>query len=313
MTMTANLTIHRLLDESFAGAPSTPAMRDLKEELRANLVARVEELENAGVSPSEAAQRALAEVGDFQSFLDDAVEDLAGDDSPAADWKRHQVKWRAGFVVRAAILPILATAGLALAFLTGAGLIPGGAITAAPMMAVFAVLLGFVTADSLQQETSASYPMPRARAIGYGVGLAILLWGVGALALCWVGPWPLWAWLVGGGVLTVAGIGVLAGLGATQTNRHKPWVRDAEQTWTGGDGSAKVHTGNRFERDPNAAARFGIYTAVLWILAVTAGVLLGIFAGWWWSALPVVAALAAMLLLVTQMLFKPERAEHQRD
>jgi len=313
--MTANLTIHRLLDDAFAGAPSTRAMQDLKEELRANLVARVEELENAGVAPAEAARRAFAEVGDFQSFLDEAVEDLTGADSPADEWRRHQVKWRAGFVVRASILPILAATGLALAFLTGAGVIPGAAAAAAGMMTAFAVLLGFVCADSLQQETATSYPMPRARAIGYGVGLAILLAGAGALALCWVGPWPLWTWLVGGGVLVVAGIGLLAGLGATQTNRHKPWAREHEQDWMMAFGSSAApdglapRSGTRFDRDPAAAARFGIYTAVLWILAVTAGVLLGVFVGWWWSALPVVGAIAIMLLLLTQMLFKPERGE----
>ncbi len=309
ITATTNLTIHRLLDEGFAGVPSTPLAQDLKEELRANLVARVEEIEATGLSAVDAARRAFSELGDIRTILDDAAGAAADGESPAAEWRRHQVKWRAGFVVRASILPIVSAAGLVLAFLIGAGLIPGGAPAAGGMMAVFALLLGFVCADSLQQETSSSYPMPRGRAIGYGVGLAVLLAGVGSLALSWVGPWPLWAWLVGGSMLTIAGIGVLAGLGATQTNRHKPWVREMKQTWPGGEASAKQYTGNRFERDPSAAARFGIYTAVLWIVAVTVGVLLGIFTGWWWSALPAIGAIVAMLLLVTQMLFKPDETD----
>lgn len=315
MTMTANLTIHRLLDEAFAGAPSTHAMQDLKEELRANLVARVEELENAGVGPAEAARRAFAEVGDFQSFLDEAVGDLAGEASPADEWARHRVRYRPAFVIRATVFPIVGALALVASMVLAAVApeVPGrgdvSPLLHVLLMGVFAFCIGFVTADSLQQETASNYPMSRGRANGMGVGLGVLLAGVGAIALCWAAPFPLWLWLVLGGVGVVVGIAILAGLGAGMTNRRKPWARELEQTWGAGDGTAKRHTGNRFERDPAAAARFGIYTAVLWILAVTVGVLLGIFVGWWWSALPVVGAIATMLLLVTQMLFKPERGE----
>jgi hypothetical protein len=317
-TMTANLTIHRLLDEAFDGVPSTPATLDLKEELRANLVARVEELELAGVPAPEAARRAFAEIGDVPAFLDEAVEDLAGVESPMDEWTRHRVRYRAGFVVRAAVLPIVATAGLVLAFLAGAGVLPGGALAAGGFMLVFAILLGVVCGDSLQQETASNYPMPTRRAVGYGTGLAVLLAGVGGLALCWIGPLPLWAWLVGGGILTVAGIGILAGLGATQTNRQKPWAREQEQAWAKAlaskDGAVMGPTGapragTRFERDPNAAARFGIYTMIIWVLGTVAAVIVGFNVGWVWSALPWVAAFVTMMLLLTRMLFLPGRDE----
>ena len=45
-----NSDIHRLLDEAFAGIEMTPEVQDLKEEMRANLVARIDELEAAGLS-----------------------------------------------------------------------------------------------------------------------------------------------------------------------------------------------------------------------------------------------------------------------
>jgi len=307
-TMTANLTIHRLLDEAFDGIPPTAAARDLKEELRANLVARVEDLEQSGVAPNDAARRAFDELGDVRALLDDAP----AQDEALDPWLRHRVRYRAGFVVRASVLPILAAAALAFAFLAGAGVVPGGAPLAAGMMIAFAALLGLVCADSLQQETAGHYPMPAGRAAGYGVGLAVLLAGVGAIAVCWVGPWPLWAWLVVGGVLAVAGIGVLAGLGATQTNRAKSWTREMEQAWmkgvaAKGEGAPSWAggAGNRFERDPNAAARFGIYTMLLWVVGTVVAVILGIFVGWGWAALPWVAAFVAMMLLLTRMLFAP--------
>ena len=59
-----NTDIHRLLDEAFAGVDMTPDAQDLKEEVRANLVARTAELEAAGKSSSDAARDAIAELGD---------------------------------------------------------------------------------------------------------------------------------------------------------------------------------------------------------------------------------------------------------
>ena len=45
-----NTDIHRLLDEAFQGVEMTPDAQDLKEEVRANLVARTAELEAAGAA-----------------------------------------------------------------------------------------------------------------------------------------------------------------------------------------------------------------------------------------------------------------------
>ena len=42
---TSALDVHRLLDEAFAGVLMTPDLQDLKEEMRANLVARTGEIE----------------------------------------------------------------------------------------------------------------------------------------------------------------------------------------------------------------------------------------------------------------------------
>lgn len=57
-----NTSVHRLLDEAFAGLPATPDVQDLKEEIRANLLDRVGELTADGVAPDDAARRAFAWV-----------------------------------------------------------------------------------------------------------------------------------------------------------------------------------------------------------------------------------------------------------
>ena len=62
--------IHRLLDEAFAGVELTPETQDLKEEIRDNLLFRVAELEASGIEPSDAARRAIAELGDIRALVD---------------------------------------------------------------------------------------------------------------------------------------------------------------------------------------------------------------------------------------------------
>ena len=298
-------SIHRLLDEAFAGATPSPAVQDLKEELRANLVARAEELQAGGLGADAAARRAFDELGDVRALIADAADD------PTPAWDRERVRVSPGFVIRATLVPIAAAAALLLGILAACGVIGGGIPLGAALIAVVAVLMGLLVADSLVQHTRAHYPMPAARASGYGIGVALVIAAAGGFALCWTGG-PLWAWLVAAGILLLAGVGMLAGLGATQTNRAKPWVREYSAQWMREFGQEhgkpwEQPVGDRFSRDPNAAARFGIYTMIIWILASVAGVIIGFNIGWWWSSLAWVAGFITMMLLLTRMLFIPPK------
>jgi hypothetical protein len=112
------------------------------------------------------------------------------------------------------------------------------------------------------------------------------------------------AWIVPGAVLLVAGAGMLSYLGATQTNRHKQWaMRMAE---------AHADVGNRFSEDPSAAARFGIYVLVDWVIALAAFVLLTLTAGWLWSWLAIIGGIVIMMIMVARMLFVPAKPEEQK-
>ena len=70
--MMTSTSVHRLLDEAFAGLPMTPDAQDLKEEIRANLLDRVAELTASGVEPDEAARRAVDELGDVRALVEEA-------------------------------------------------------------------------------------------------------------------------------------------------------------------------------------------------------------------------------------------------
>ncbi len=286
--MTSNVSIHRLLDEAFATASPTETTQDLKEELRANLMARVAELESDGLDASAAARQAFDELGDISGLLTDPVPD-------ARPGRPSKVRPSAAFVARVTVVPIVASAALGVAVLAALDVVGGGPYLARGLVAVVAVLVGFVTADALLRETTGHYGMPRGRATGYGVGTGLVLLGAGLVALCRTDG-LMWWWVTLGGLLAVAGIGVLAGLGATQTNRTKPWMLAS---------ASAFEADNRFETDPAAAARFGIYTLVTWVAAAAASVVVGFTVGWWWAVLPWVVAAVVTMLLLTRMLFTP--------
>ncbi|MFI7427793.1 permease prefix domain 1-containing protein [Micromonospora sp. NPDC049836] len=283
--------LHRLLDQAFADVEMTPEVQDLKEEIRANLVARVADLERAGLSPAAAVQRATAELGDVRSLIDEMA---SAPDSPASAWARLRVRPKPGFLVRTVVLAAVAVAALAVLVLAALDVaVPDPARLAA--IAAVALPAGLIVADALRQETTMSYPMPGRRAAGYGAATTVALAGAGAAWRYLTGAEL--PWLIGGVLAVVAAAVAFTYLGATQTNRHKPWVRHHQ--------AAHQDVGDRFTTDPAAAARFGIYTLTLWLVAIAAFVVLGFTVGWAWSWLALVGGFAAMMLVLARMLFPP--------
>lgn len=289
-TVGSAMEIHRLLDEAFAGVDVTAEVQDLKEEMRANLVVRVAELEHSGLPADVAAQRAMAELGDIRSVVDD-MEPPAGE---AVPWARHRVRPKPAYVVRTVVLATVAVPALA------AVVVPafGPAVPLAWQLvstATIALIAGVIVADALRQETTTNYPIPIARAVGYGVATALALAGAGCAALR-LRDLPL-PWLVGGGLAVLVSIVGFTYLGATQTNRHKPWVVRQH--------AAQRDAGDRFTEDPAAAARFGLYTVTIWLVALGAFAVLTFTVGWAWSWLALLAGVVVMMITLARMLFGP--------
>ncbi|RIV32722.1 permease prefix domain 1-containing protein [Micromonospora radicis] len=291
MTVTPTaLDVHRLLDEAFAGVEMCPERQDLKEEIRANLVARVGELLDAGHSPAVAARQAMTELGDLRPLLDTAP--AAGTPSTHAEWERHRVRPTPGYLVRTVLSAALGVTGLVLLALAVAGTAvpPGWSLVA---VAAVAIAAGAGTADALRQETSTNYPMPAARAGAYGAAVALVLAGLGA-------GWSYRTnedlpWLVGGALAVVTAVALFAYLGGTQTNRHKPWLLRLMADHRDG--------ADRFTRDPATAARFGLYTATIWLVAIAAFAVLSFTVGWVWSWLALLGGAVVMLVLLARMQF----------
>ncbi|MEL4320431.1 permease prefix domain 1-containing protein [Leifsonia sp. YIM 134122] len=314
--------LHRLLDEAFAGVDMTPDAQDLKEEVRANLIARVADLEASGSSTTDAARQAIDELGDVRELAADAVgAPSAPGTSPAASatgapasppdpatpaggrgvspWNQNaaylsaRVRPKPAFVVRIVSASLVALAALTVAGLAAAGVLVLPLGVTILMIGIGAAAVGWIVGDSLVQETTTNHPMPQRRGVGYAIATFLTVAGLGFGALMALGAVQLWGIAIAA-VGLVAGIVLFSFLGATQTNRHKAWLRQAQR---------EMSVGNRFEEEPESAARFGIYTAVIWIVAFAAFIVLSLTVGWLWSWLALLGGFVVMMLVLAQMLF----------
>lgn len=288
---TPDPNIHRLLDEAFTGITMTAEAQDLKEEMRANLMARIAELQAAGVPAAEAARRAIAELGDIRSLIDE-VTGAPGRRVPDAPWQQHRVSPKPAYAARTILFSLIGLAALGLMVVD---LVPAAGVTidvvaVGAAVAALAFAGAAIVADALRQETTANFPLPRKRSLAYGLSTLAGLAGLGigaqylranALALLGIGT-----------VLVVVSIAAFIYLGVTQTNRHKPWVVRLE---------TEAAAADLFIRDPATAARFGLYTVAIWVVAVAAFEVLGFTVGWAWSWLALVAGFAMMMLVLGRM------------
>jgi MFS family permease len=300
MNATDNELLHRLLDEAFAPHPVTAESLDLKQEVRANLTARAAELQAGGATPSDAARTAVGELGDIGLLLESG-EPAAERGSWVAEEKRNRVRPNPAFAVRVAILAGLLAVDALLLVLQFAGVIWRDELWIVGQLVAAIIIVGVIVSDSLRQETTTHYPVPRGRAIGFGVASSLIVAGAATLfPLSWgVNT----AWVVILGAFVVVGIGLFTFLGVTATNRAKPWVVRLQ--------ASQPNVGDRFEKDPAAAARFGIYTVVIFAVAFIAFVVLSFTIGWAWSWLALVGGFLVMMLVLARMLFGSSTAKGQ--
>lgn len=291
-------SIHRHLDDAFAAIPLTPEIQDLKEEIRGNLSARLTELTVNGLDDGTAAAQAIDELGDIRA-LAEQINGSAHTEIPTGNCagvdvqQRYRVRPKPAYVVGIVVAAIAATVGLLLAALGGAGILPLPLGPVIGLAGIVASGTAWIVGDSLAHETTSNYPVPGNRAGGYFLATFLSVYGLAFGGLIALGALPVWA-VVFAALGVVAGIVLFTFLGATQTNRKKPWARAAARQY---------QAAGRFSQDPVAAARFGIYTVVLWLLAFAAFVVLSMTAGFLWSWLALLAGLAAFMVLLARMLF----------
>jgi len=294
--------VHRLLDELFAELPATPDALDLKEEIRANLVARATELEEQGAGPESAARTAVDELGDVRELLADAPPTRTNAENAAA----HRVRYRPGFVVRTVLIAIISGLSLVALWFGSWDVFPLALAGALTLAGVASVGLGFIIGDALHQETSVHHPMPARRSLLFGLAGGLVIAGVTVgfvLLTRAIDP----AWLIAPAAAMIAGIALFSYLGATQTNRTKAWALERSRP------QGESYPGDRFEKDPKAAARFGIYTMMIWVSAFLVSIVIYSLTGWQWAWVPYVVGFLGMMLVLTRMLFGDHEERTTRD
>ncbi|HEX4442802.1 MAG TPA: permease prefix domain 1-containing protein [Galbitalea sp.] len=298
--MTTETNLDRYLDDAFAQFPRTPENTDLKDEIRGNLASRVAELVAEGAKPDAAAATAIKELGDIRKLVTSVDPDPATTNKTATAARLMQlnrVKVSAGYVVRTVLLALLLAAAVAIvttgSILGAMGIAPAWIVSALPIESILAgAFLGLIVGDALAHETSQHVAMPGRRALGFAAAAFAGLTGLGLVA-SWLANPLVWLLIVGC-VLALAAIMAFVALGVTQTNRSKPWVKELNAVYAIDD---------RFSQDPAAAARFGLYTVVIWIVAIAAFIVLSITVGFVWSWLALLAGIVVFFLVLARMLF----------
>jgi hypothetical protein len=291
------------VDRLFANYDDTQELRDFKEEITVNLRERVKELSQEGIGEDEAFEKASAELGDITAVADDAARQKRTETIGQMYVKaKVPLTKRTAFGVAAATGFTLASLGLVLA-----GIISGGAhlmYYTMPFYAASATLAigcGLYVFFGLTQETAAHYAMRGGRAGAYA-----LVCLVGVLAVCmlavtfWLDYWQLaTAIIYFKFALLLPVVCCLVFLLATEPKRQKQWLRTMIDSELESQFSGFTHGyyHNSFV-DPVRAARFGVLSGALWLLAIALFVTLGVFVGWHISWLPPLFALPIQVFMV---------------
>jgi hypothetical protein len=284
----------------FAGYEETQALAEFKEELLANLNAKIESLEKNGMDAGAAFSKASAELGDVSALADELSLKKRKEvfEEVYMDIRRYMTAPRvAGYV----IFGVLAFFGLltgCMAYFSSRQLIS----TELSLTALFGAMMPFLTAAvtgftflGVTQETAAVYPLKKKRAAWYAAAAGLITFGITAA------PITFFAIRSTGGQVEVTGslgvllafmlpgIGLLAFLVLTEKNRLKPWAGEMA--------AGAMQREMALWNDPAVAARFGMFSGAIWIFAMGIFFALGFLIGFRFSWLAFVFAIALQLLV----------------
>jgi len=285
------------VDRLFADYEDTPRIRDFKEEIVGNLKERVKEFMSKGFGEEEAFDRATAELGDITAIADDL-----GKRKRNEAIGQMYINSKVPFAKKTA-------AGLALAtglFLMGLGLAVLNYFSETSEMLYYyvSVLLlsssfGMFAYFGLTQESIANYAMKSKRALMYGIVVFVGVLGEGiAIVSFFFGDMELPMALGIEFALVFPAVCILVFLVATESDRKKPWVKAAAEF--------EIECDMMFENmvDPHKAAKFGVLSGGMWILAVAMFIVVGLAYDWWYALLVFLFALAAQVMMVSTIFVK---------
>ena len=310
----------------FKDFEETEALRDFMEEIQSNLEDKTASLQKKGLTEEEAFARASAELGDISVLADEL------------SLKRRQEVYQDAYLgiqrymnprrviayiffgtvlvfgIISAIIAYFSTAKYYGMNFSVNSLVPASAA----LFPFFVVSVAGFTFLGLTQETAASCPMGKIRALWYTLAAGLIAFGIAIFPLIFFAAskdyTPLngdrfSSFLAEHGLVAalsseipflIPGIGFLVFLCLTEKSRLKPWAKNYAANLT-----EKIQKSAEFWNNPAKSARFGLFSGAIWIFTTGLFITMGFIIGFRYSWLVFIFA-TAVQLLVQGLLFKEE-------
>ena len=310
------------VDSLFNGYEQTGALADFKEELLANLNAKIENFIRKGLDTDAAFAKASAELGDVSSLADELSLKKRKEvfEEVYMDIRMYMPARRvAGYVVFGLLAFFGITVALITLFTTRSIETLSG--TSADLASFFGAMMPFLTAAAIgftylgvTQETASTFPVSRKRGAWYATAAGLICFGLLTMPITYfstkfamnfvndisdIGVFktnPETLAVVGVLIpFVLPGIGILVFLVLTEKDRLKPWAKNLHNKVVEGEMA--------IWNDPVKASRFGMFSGAIWIFAAGIFIVLGFLIGFKFSW-PVFIFATAFQLLVQGRMYK---------
>jgi len=286
------------VESLFADYEDTPEIVDFKEEIAANLTEHIRGLIAKGIDEEKAFAKASAELGDIMAIADE-IGKKKRNEAIGQMYIKAKVpitKRTAGGITAASGLLLLAVGLAMVMFFSGSG--------NAAWYYISAVLLSFAcglyTYFGLTQETAAHYAMKNGRALAYGAVCWAGFLGAGlAVVTFFLDGFDMSSALIAKTAFIIPAICAFIFLLTTEPKRHKPWLKAMVDQ--------EIENSMRFHQDmvdPVKAAKFGVASGGLWILAIAVFITCGFIVGWQYAWLAFLFTLAIQVFMLTAIFEK---------
>ncbi|NLN16748.1 MAG: hypothetical protein GX182_05430 [Firmicutes bacterium] len=203
--------VENYLDSVLAGVGESRQLAELKEELTTNLLEKISDYQGQGMEEDEAFREAIASLGDLSALVDDL--------------RRNQGNWPAGRVDGWSIASIIGGVLLCMFGLFTVVMMyvmPAEDPVATAGPGIFIVIGGaLLTYGLLTRETKVKYPMPRLRALLYGLSVGLLLFALFSSTVTRYATGEQHPAVAAMMVFSLAGVGLLLFLVLTEKDRRK--------------------------------------------------------------------------------------------
>ena len=313
------------VDSMFEAYEQTAALADFKEELLANLNAKVESFIKKGMDQEAAFSKASAELGDVSALADDLSLKKRTEvfEEMYMDIRKYMKPGRvAAYVVFGAIAVFGIIIGL-IAFFAVRNLdfeLYNFKNFNLRITALFGCILPFLLTSAVgltylgvTQETASSNPVSKKRGIWYAVSAGLIFFGIWLMPMLFFGVKlanNVSADITTGMVLSdkveiiipilvsiipfiLPGAGILVFLCLTEKNRYKPWAKTFHKN--------AIEQEKAIWQDQAFSTRFGLFSGALWMSAVGLFFLLGYLLGFNYSWLIFIFIIPVQLMIQAKM------------